>query len=100
MIPPTKKRLRSECHSQRSQICTDVDLLRAHLTILRGQNVRLDVALAAFRDVIPELLRKISFLSCYARYAGTSRETEFFKRREAAPATDIWVDEQFEDSNA
>jgi len=59
MIPPTKKRLRSECHSQRSQICTDGDLLRAHLTILRGQNVRLDVALAAFRDVIPELLRKV-----------------------------------------
>jgi hypothetical protein len=59
MIPPTKKRLRSECHSQRSQICTDADLLRAHLTILRGQNVRLDVALAAFRDVIPELLSKV-----------------------------------------
>jgi hypothetical protein len=59
MIPPTKKRLRSEWHSQRSQIRTDADLLRAHLTILRGQNVRLDVALAAFRDVIPELLRKV-----------------------------------------
>jgi hypothetical protein len=59
MIPPTEKRLRSEWHSQRSQIRTDADLLRAHLTILRGQNVRLDVALAAFRDVIPELLRKV-----------------------------------------
>jgi hypothetical protein len=59
MIPLTKKRLRSEWHSQRSQIRTDADLLRAHLTILRGQNVRLDVALAAFRGVIPELLRKV-----------------------------------------
>jgi hypothetical protein len=59
MIPPTKKRLHPECRGQRSQICTDADLLRAHLTILRGQNVRLDVALAAFRDVIPELLRRV-----------------------------------------
>jgi hypothetical protein len=41
------------------KICADADLLRAHLTILRAQKVRLDVASAAFRDVIPQFLRKV-----------------------------------------
>jgi hypothetical protein len=96
MTPTTKKRLRVECHGQQSKICTDADLLRAHLTVLAGPEHPIkrgfSLGLVAFRDLIPELLRK--------RHWAPLRETEFFNRRETDPATDVWVDEQFEDSNA